>query len=197
MVMKRPPVDTRITTRDGARFRVTGNTLAIDLRPLALDPPAAWLLVNANNPVLLNASGEAWSVSPALAVSLVTRLNASREEPITLPHDCLRAARNLETLPDLPWPWEENEGYHNDAGETLHIHRLSGDAVLVRREMPPKLTPLQAAVWRATYTVERVGVRAALDWLKSVGFRYVPASLARRGKVESLGGDDDPPLRRR
>lgn len=196
--MKRPPVDTRITTRDGARFRVTRNTLAIDLRPLAMDPPAAWLLVNANNPIVLNATGEAWSTSPAYAVSLVTRLNATRDEPIALPHECLRAARNLETPPELPWPADQNEAFQNDAGETLNVHRPTGSAVLVRKAIPPKLTPLQAAAWKATSTVERVGVRAALDWLKAAGFRFVPASLARRGKIELLeGGNDEPTPRRR
>lgn len=193
--MRRPPPGTIFKTRGGWRFRVTEKTTAVALAPLAMDPPAAWLLANGNNAVILTPSGEAWSPSPRQAVAMVDRLNAAREAagepPLTLPKELLRMARNLGNAPDLPWSIDENEGYSNNAGETLNVHRPTGAAVLVRQDTPPKLTPLQAAAWQPTYTVERIGVRAALDWLKAAGFRLVPASLARRGKADMPEGGDD------
>lgn len=200
--MRRPPPGTTIKTRGGWRFRVTENTYAIRLAPLAMDPPAEWLLANGNNAVILTPSGEAWSPSPKKAVEMVARLNDARKAedkpPLTLPKELVRMAMNLANAPDLPWPIDENEGYSNNAGETLNVHRPTGAAVLVSQDSPPKLTPLQAAAWQPTYTVEKLGVRAALDWLKAAGFRFVPASLARRGKADiPEGGDDEPSPRHR
>jgi hypothetical protein len=195
--MERPAVGTRLKTRTGSQFSVTPRTFALDVSILDMEPPASWLLVNGNNPVVLNLDGEAWSTSPTYAVSLISRVSQRRADAgqpvLAIPMLLLRAARHLSPAPVLPWPAEESEGY-NHRDETLNVHRPSGNAVLVRQERPTKLTPLQAAAWRPTYVVQRVGVRAALDWLKAAGFRMVPASLTRRGKLEQLdGGEHDAP----